>query len=54
MIFKLWSKEMMNPDHWNERRGAAKLLSDGYKKLNNYPPVSCDGHEEKRNYHRNC
>jgi hypothetical protein len=44
---------MMNPDDWNERLSAAKLLSDEYKKLNNYPPVSGNGREEKRNYHRN-
>ncbi len=29
-------KQMMNPLHWNERRGAAKAINDEYKKLNNY------------------
>ena len=33
---ELSSKQMMNPNHWNERRGMAKPLHDDYRKLNNY------------------
>lgn len=29
-------KQMMNPLHWNERRGTVKAINDEYKRLNNY------------------
>ena len=33
---ELSSKQMMNPDHWNEKRGIAKPINDDYRRLNNY------------------
>ncbi len=33
---ELSGKQLMNPLHWNERRGIAKAINDEYKKLNNY------------------
>jgi len=33
---ELSSKQMMNPNHWNEKRGIAKPINDDYRRLNNY------------------
>lgn len=33
---ELSSKQMMNPEDWNEKRGMAKPINEEYIKLNNY------------------